>query len=202
MTKDKILETACNLFLKLGFKNVTMDDISKELSISKKTIYTHCANKKELVKETTDFMFDNIQKGIDHIRHKNHNAVNELFEIKKFVLNTLKEDDNSCYFQLQKYFPEISKKLKKKHLRAVNECIKENLKKGIDHKLYRKDIDIDFISRIYFIGITGIKDEEAFPSNLYLQKDLTTNFLDYHIRAIATEKGLKILNQFINTNKS
>ena len=37
--KDKIINIATNLFLKLGFKSVTMDDIACEMCISKKTIY-------------------------------------------------------------------------------------------------------------------------------------------------------------------
>ncbi|MFT5679074.1 MAG: hypothetical protein ACI9FY_001623, partial [Patiriisocius sp.] len=39
--KEKIIQSAINLFITLGFKSVTMDDIASEIGISKKTIYTH-----------------------------------------------------------------------------------------------------------------------------------------------------------------
>jgi AcrR family transcriptional regulator len=51
--KEKIIQRATDLFLKLGFKSVTMDDIANEMAISKKTIYTHFKNKTDLVKECT-----------------------------------------------------------------------------------------------------------------------------------------------------
>ena len=65
--KERIIHKATDLFLKLGFKSVTMDDIAQELAISKKTIYTHFKNKTELIKECAWFMLDNITTGIDEI---------------------------------------------------------------------------------------------------------------------------------------
>ena len=37
--REKILHKSAELFLTLGFKSVTMDDIANEMGISKKTIY-------------------------------------------------------------------------------------------------------------------------------------------------------------------
>lgn len=195
--KCKILEKAAEMFIRIGFKSVTMDDISKDLSISKKTIYSHFKNKKELVDEVTGYMFDHINKGIDAIRDKKLDAIEELFEIKQYVLKTLKDEQSSPQYQLEKFFPEIHKKLKNKHLSIVHTCIIDNIKRGIENNVYRNNINIDFISRIYFTGITGIKDLETFPISLYQQTDLMEYFLDYHIRAIATQKGLLKLEQLL-----
>ena len=45
--REKILDTAGNMFLNYGFKSVTMDDIANEIGISKKTIYKYFQNKVE-----------------------------------------------------------------------------------------------------------------------------------------------------------
>ena len=55
------------LFLNLGFKSVTMDDIANEMGISKKTIYQHFENKTKLVEAATFNLFDIICDGIDCI---------------------------------------------------------------------------------------------------------------------------------------
>ena len=47
--KNKIISICEKLFLELGFKNVTMDDIANAMGISKKTIYIHFSNKTELI---------------------------------------------------------------------------------------------------------------------------------------------------------
>ncbi|MBF4985337.1 helix-turn-helix transcriptional regulator, partial [Nonlabens mediterrranea] len=51
--KSEILEKSMEMFLDLGFKSVTMDDISSEMGMSKKTLYSYFKNKEELITEVT-----------------------------------------------------------------------------------------------------------------------------------------------------
>jgi AcrR family transcriptional regulator len=51
--KEKIITKASEMFLKLGFKSITMDDIAGEMCISKKTIYKYFHNKELLIEEST-----------------------------------------------------------------------------------------------------------------------------------------------------
>ena len=84
--KEKILEKATDMFLNLGFKSVTMDDLANEMGISKKTIYTHFENKTKLVQECTFSLFNQINSGIDCICTTGKNPIEELYEIKKLSL--------------------------------------------------------------------------------------------------------------------
>ena len=97
--KEKILTTATNMFLDLGFKSVTMDDISNELGISKKTVYTHFKNKITLVEEVCFHLFETICSGINNICNKQNNSIEELFEIKTFVMEHLKNEKSSPQYQ-------------------------------------------------------------------------------------------------------
>ena len=106
--KDQILNKATEMFLTLGFKSVTMDDIASEMGISKKTIYQHFSNKDSLVKATTTNLFENISCGIDEIILANNNPIEELFTIKEFVMQNLKDENTSPIYQLQKYYPKDS----------------------------------------------------------------------------------------------
>ena len=47
-TKERIIQEARNLFLRLGIRSVSMDDIATQLGISKKTVYQHFQDKDEL----------------------------------------------------------------------------------------------------------------------------------------------------------
>src|SRR5690606_17008631 len=110
--KEKIIQKATDLFLNFGFKSVTMDDIANKLGMSKKTIYQHFENKTCLVKDCTFFMFDIISNGIDCIKEDKRNPVEELYEIKSFILKNLKDEKSSPHYQLQKYYPNIFSNLK------------------------------------------------------------------------------------------
>lgn len=199
--KEKILEKATDLFLNLGFKSVTMDDLANEMGISKKTIYAHFENKTKLVEESTMHLFWLISHGIDHIAALKKNPIEELYEIKKFVMLHLKNEKSSPQYQLQKYYPKIYETLRDKQYEVMQDCVMDNVKRGIELGIYRENLNMDFVSRIYFSGAISIKDYRLFPVNIFPIAKLQDYFLEYHLRGIVTPKGRKILNSIINSNQ-
>jgi len=196
--REKIISKATELFLNFGFKSVTMDDIANELGISKKTIYVHFSNKTKLVEATTFHLFDVICDGIDGICETATNPIEELYSIKLYVMTHLKNEKTSPQFQLKKYYPQIHQRLKNKQFEKMHKSVLESLIEGVKTGVFRHSIDTDFISRMYFTGMTGIKDNMFFPHNKYQMEYLMESYLEYHLRAIVTDKGMTILNNFIN----
>lgn len=195
--KNKILKKAIDLFLNFGFKSVTMDDIANELAISKKTIYSHFSTKLKLVEATTFYVFEQINSGICSICSSNINPIEEIFLIKTLIMQQLKGEKTSPQYQLQKYYPKIFETLKQKQFESVNTCISGNLTRGIEQGFYRNNLDINLITRLYFNGIMGIKNVDLFPTNDFTSSYLMHSYLEYHIRAIATEKGIQKLEKII-----
>ena len=164
--QEKIINKATELFLTLGFKSVTMDDIANELGISKKTIYVHFENKTKLVESTTLEMFELISHGIDCICQLQKDPIEEIYDIKQLVMEHLKNEKSSPYHQLQKYYPKIFNSLRSKQHRLMEDCVADNLKRGIALGLYRDNLEIDFISKMYFASILALKDKQLFPVKL------------------------------------
>ena len=198
--KDLIVDKAKELFLTLGFKSVTMDHIANEMGISKKTIYNFFNNKNELVNRVTNHMFNNITSGINQIKKDSIDPISELYDIKLFLLKYLKGEKTTPLYQLKKYYPDIHKKITIKQFEFMTNTTIDSLKNGIKLNLFRTDINVDLISKLYFNGMTGIKDQEIFPADKYDPTFLMGNYIEYHLRAIVTDKGLKKLNQFIKNN--
>lgn len=196
--RDKILLKAVELFLNFGFKSVTMDDIANELGISKKTIYTHYSTKTKLVEAASIHIFELISTGIDKISAQKLNVIEETYAVKEFAMKNLNNEQSSPQYQLKKYYPKIAEFLSSKQFCVMQDCVVENLKRGIETGIYRPDIPINFISKIYFIGITGIRDNDIFNTSEFSVPQLMENYLEYHMRAIVTKKGLDTLNKFIN----
>lgn len=189
------------MFLNLGFKSVTMDDLAHEMGVSKKTIYTHFENKSKLVNECTLYLFKCIRAGIESIAAQEKNPIEELFEIKRFLAQHLKDEKSSPQYQLQKYYPRIYKNLHRQQCDTMLECVASNLKRGIEMGIYRSNLNVPFTARIYFSGILSIKDQELFPQESFPASTLADVYLEYHLCGIATEKGKQILNGIINSNQ-
>lgn len=199
--KEKIIQKASDMFMSLGFKSVTMDDIASEMGISKKTIYTHFNNKENMISEVTDVIFEQVSIEIDCICALEKNPIEEIYEIKKCVMEHMRNEKTSPSHQLQKYYPAIYQKIKGRQFNFMQDCVVKNLKRGLTQKLYRENIDVQFVSRIYFNGITGIKENVLFPYTMFEGTTLHEMFLEYHLRGIVTPEGRKILNQLIHSTQ-
>ena len=198
--KEKIISKSEELFFSLGFKSVTMDDIANAMGISKKTIYAHFSNKTELVEVVTFSVLDHISEGIDRINTASINPIEELYDIKMFVINYLKSVKVSPQHQLKKYYPQIYQRLQIKQFEKMHSSFENSLKMGMNTGLFRPDIDVNFISRLYFNGMTAIRDISIFPESDFDKNYLFESYLEYHLRAIVTNEGLNLLNNFIKSN--
>ena len=186
--KEKIIAKASDLFLKLGFKSVTMDDIAGEMCISKKTIYKYFCNKEVLIEESTSMVHGQVHEIIDTIVAKNYNAIHENFEIREMFRDMFKNNtDTSPIYQLKKHYPEIYEKVMLREINDCNSAFEQNIKKGIQQGLYRENINIESYIQFYYQLVFNIK------ANIVSEKEgqkIELEILEYHTRAMATSKGL------------
>tara|TARA_B100000886_G_C20339172_1_gene455883 strand:- start:355 stop:954 length:600 start_codon:yes stop_codon:yes gene_type:complete len=192
----EIVVSASSLFLQYGYKAVTMDDIAGHMRISKKTIYHYFDDKTSLVQSSVLLVFEEVKDKIIAIQTSMDNPIEALYEIKKIAVKVLGNKDKSPQYQLQKYYPTIYLEIRKKELSTFGDSFKLSLKKGMDSGLFRDTIDPEFIMRIYFNGFRGLRDIELFPPEDYDIDLIIGKYIDYHLRAIATPKGLQFLEEY------
>nr|WP_199000691.1 TetR/AcrR family transcriptional regulator [Flavobacterium sp. ASV13] len=186
--KEKIISKATELFLRLGFKSVTMDDIAGEMCISKKTIYKYFCNKEVLIEESTSTVHQQVHEVIDTIVARNYNAIHENFEIREMFRDMFKNaSDTSPLYQLKKHYPEIYQNIMTHEIDQCNHYFRDNIQKGIREDLYRADLNIDLYVKFYYtlifhINATTVSEREA--------QKIELEALEYHTRAMATEKGI------------
>ncbi len=196
--KDKIIKKATELFLKLGFKSVTMDDIACEMCISKKTIYKYFCNKEMLIAEGTAVVHSNIHSIIETIIAANYNAIEENFEIRKLFKEMFQSSDTSPIYQLKRHYPEIYETLIAREIEDCNMIFKQNIEKGITQGLYRSGINIETFVKFYYTLIFSINETTQLKNEVL---ELEIQALEYHTRAIATPKGISELEkQLANLN--
>jgi len=194
--KEKIISKATDLFLKLGFKSVTMDDIACEMCISKKTIYKYFMNKELLIEESTETMHRTINEIINSILKQNYNPIKENFEIRKMFKGVFQSADTSPLYQLKKHYPEIHSKLMCQEMDECQRFLRQNIERGIELGLYRKGLDMENSIKFYYTLIFHINENTALEREA---QELELAVLEYHTRAIATEKGIAELEKHLST---
>jgi AcrR family transcriptional regulator len=190
--KEKIINKAKDMFLRLGFKSITMDDIAGEMCISKKTIYKYFANKELLIHESTQVLHKEVHEIITEIISRGYNAIEENFQIRKMFVDMFKSTDTSPIYQLKKHYPEVYEKALEYQVQECESCFKQNIEKGIAQGLYRKEINIDVYVKLYYALIFTINENTRSEREAAA---LEMEALEYHTRAMATEKGIAELEK-------
>jgi len=185
--KDKIVKKATDMFLRLGFKSVTMDDIAGEMCISKKTIYKYFSNKEKLIEEGTEVVHQNIHRMMEEVIARNYNAIAENFQMREMFKDMFKSFDQSPAYQLKKHYPEIYEKMIANEIEECNVMFRQNIEKGIAEGLYRKETDIEAAVQFYYTIIFSINENTMLEKDAY---ELEAKALEYHTRAIATPEGV------------
>jgi AcrR family transcriptional regulator len=196
--KEKIINRAKEMFLKLGFKSITMDDIACDMCISKKTIYKYFSNKELLIEESTQLVHKEVRETIDTIVAKNFNAIEENFQIRRMFKEMFKYSETSPVYQLKRHYPEVYQKVVGYQIEICEGCFRDNILKGISEGLYRENIDVENYVKFYYTLIFSISENTALERDA---NNLEHIALEYHIRAMATlagiielEKQLQIIN--------
>lgn len=190
--KDKIIKKATDMFLKLGFKSVTMDDIAGEMCISKKTIYKYFSNKEALIEEGTEVVHQNIHTMMDKVISENHNAIAENFVLREMFKQMFQSFDQSPAYQLKKHYPEIYEKMMANEIEDCSQMFRQNIEKGIAEGLYRKETDVEAAVKFYYTLIFSINENTMLEKDAY---ELEAKALEYHTRALATPAGITELEK-------
>lgn len=186
-----IIEKVSELYEQYGIKSVTMDDVARELGMSKKTLYNYVSNKDDLVRHYVEHITRQRKCNVDDIKQRNLNAIEELFAVNEHVIEMLKKYNPSTDYDLKKYYPHHYQKLRAFRRKNMFQAVKENIRKGKREGLYRQDMDEDIIARVHVSRI-----ENSFANEMFDVSELTSwrfvrEMMIYHLRGIANEKGIE-----------
>ena len=195
----KIQFAAEKLFNRFGVRSVSMDDVSKEINISKKTLYKCFRDKNELISTTVNIHIDRMETAIYEIKLCQSHAIKQLNDITKFAIEQSKSINPNMMFDLQKYHPEIYQVLVVRRESHSLVRIHENIELGRLQGFYRDDFDEKIIAKA-FSKLT-FTTFDSFDESLSIEdaKYTISEIMKYHIHGIATELGKEELEK-INWN--
>lgn len=193
---QRILDETARVFWKLGIKSVTMDDVATRLGISKKTLYQYVADKNDLVDRVLKHLSLCYKCDIDAVRaREKQNAIDELYAVTTTVAGHMQGIHPSIHFDLEKYHPEAFRNMLANKRREIFSCMSENMTRGIAEGFYREDLNIPMIATIYIARFDMVFDGTMFPPDQFSMADLHWEIFRYHVRGIASKKGLDYLEK-------
>jgi len=197
--EQQIISEAIKVFMTYGIKSVTMDDIARHMRMSKKTLYQYVSDKNDLVKRCLDHDCQVTEKTVNAILKKGLNAIEENFEISKNIVEDLKSIHPSIFYDLEKYYPEAWDTMHELRHEFVAEVMERNMERGIKEGLYRKDLNVKIITRLWVARLNIIFDPNFFSMGEFDLAEVYRQMFLHHVRGIASDKGVKYIEK--NQNK-
>ncbi|HRY34018.1 MAG TPA: TetR/AcrR family transcriptional regulator [Bacteroidales bacterium] len=187
---ERILNESGRIFQTYGIRNVSMDDICTTLGISKKTLYQYVNNKADLIFKILEAHHEVYRQFIQDQLDQGGNAIDIMLAVDSFVCSEMKNYTPDNIFVLKKYYPEVYQAIFEMKRTSILEGITANLNAGIRDGLYRKDLDVDLVARMFVKNLEEIHQLEMSSSDNSYEKIFGTMY-DHHIRAIVTPDGLE-----------
>ncbi len=195
-TDERILNAAKDLFWKYGIKSITVDDICKELGMSKKTIYQYFADKDAVVLEITKNEIALREMECDAICLQSKNAVHEILLMMKQMGEMFSRMHAKLFYDLQKYHPDAWQLFLDYKENYILPLIEKNLKRGIEEGLYRENLNIKIMARLRAHEIQMAFDPAIFPPDKFSLAEVQMQMIDHFLHGVATDKGHKTINKY------
>lgn len=192
----QLLFSTAEIFMLNGVKSMTMDDIARQLSISKKTLYKFVKDKNDLVCKAISFFISKMENDFTEICNPLASPIQELRNITLKASEQLKSIHPSVMYDIQKFHPDAWIIFQKHKDDFIYECVMNNLKRGQETGVYRKDINPEIISKVYVARFDILFDHKIFPPSKYTLVNIHKEMMIYHFHGILSENGVEEFNKY------
>lgn len=195
-TEDKIVQSITEMFFRFGIKSLTMDDVAKNLNMSKKTLYRHFEDKNDMVFKCCYHDMHNRECTFKTIAENAADPIDELMQLMKYMQSMFSRVNPNLFYDLQKNYPEawqLYLEFKEQHLMKT---IEDNLKRGIELGLYRKDINIPVLARLRMEEVEMGFNLLMYPPDKFNVSDVQLSLFDHFMHGITALKGHKLINKY------
>lgn len=200
-TKEKIQKGAEELFMRYGVRSISMDDIARHLSVSKKTLYQHFTDKEDIVTVTCKAHIDRHAEEFKRIRKDARNAIEELFQLSVCLKRNMQDMNPSLLFDLQKYHPKAWSVWLDHKNNFIRESVVRNLRQGMQEGYFRPEIDPEVIAAVRLEMVQLAFNEEIFPRERFRLPEVQMQIFEHFVFGLLTDKGRKLYLKYKQENK-
>lgn len=175
-----------------------MDDVARELGISKKTLYQQVDNKEDLIYKAMCHEFEVDKQMFARHADEAADAIDEFLRNSRYFIREMREMSPTTLRDLQKYYPAIWRETFQHHHKTFQSDLIRNLERGMEEGLYRDDLDPDVIATLYSGMMEMVIDRQVFPSHERPLSEIIRQMTGYHFNGIVNQFGRERLDHYLN----
>ncbi|MDR1004512.1 MAG: TetR/AcrR family transcriptional regulator [Prevotellaceae bacterium] len=195
--RTNIVDTALHLFITEGIKSITMDDIAAGLGISKRTLYEVFPDKETLLLECLYKTEDEAKAYAQKTYDESANVMETILKLYQHSIEQYRKVNKRFFTDINKY-PRVDEELRRRHQCDSEEKI-QFFRLGVEQGLFRSDINFDIVNLLVREQFNVLMHTDIFKN--YPPIEVYKSVIFTYLRGIATEKGYRLLEEFIESHR-
>ncbi|WP_162054128.1 TetR/AcrR family transcriptional regulator [Pontibacter pamirensis] len=197
---ENVLERILYLFKAEGIEANKEQDILRKVGIPGTTYQELFSSKAEMVKQVTLFNIEMQKQEQIRLLASANNSVEEIMILLQDGISTLSKTNPLMISDMQQYYPEswmLTQDYLSNYSHHQNSAI---LNRGILQGYFRKDINLQLVTKIIMEQFFMMINPAVFPPNRYNLAEVFRSIYLYYVRGICTEKGGKMAEEYFSKN--
>ncbi len=170
-----------------------MDNIAASIGISKRTIYEIFKDKTELIHFCIKHLQQSHEKRNHEIISTSRNVIDTIFTFMREGIKNMSSINPVFFMDMKKFYSSTWRSLAEENEKIVLVLSKKLLKQGIEEGLFRSDINIPIVAKLFHEQMKLLADEKVFPRDEFNYADLFQSLTINFMRGISTQKGIEII---------
>ena len=191
--RDKIVKKATESFRTYGIKGITMDEIAASLGISKRTLYEVFQDKEALLQECVLKDRKEMDEFLTEVLVHSNNVLEVILMCYKRSIE-LFHNTNKRFFEDIKKYPKVYQQMKN-YRENDSESTIAFFKMGVEQGIIRDDVNFAIVNLLVREQIDLLMKTDICKKYSFLE--VYESIMFTYIRGISTEKGAKVLDNFI-----
>lgn len=155
--KERIIQTAREMFATYTYSKVSMDEIASKLGMSKKTLYNYFSGKEAILNESILHFYSETKEGLDKIMQREEFPLAERTkEIFSYVGTKISSINPYLIEDLQKNAPAVWNKIQQIKTELVFELFESLMDEGVSKGYIKKDTNPTLAVILYASAIDTI----------------------------------------------
>jgi len=193
ITRDLIIETAMNSFVKNGVKSVTIDKIVKELHTSKRTLYAHFSDKTALLKACLSEYHTKVRKENEAVIQRSSNVIEAMGYLHQMIVRRSHQVNPNFFNDILHYYPGLLNESYRETGNFAHMQLLELAQWGIEDKIFEPEMDIEVVGKTVLALLKLLKDNSQFPVSEFSKERLTFGIMLPYMKGLCTPKGIELL---------
>ena len=187
----KILEGIREAAFKQDLSNYSIIEVSSKLNIPLDDLKQYFVSDHDLVEKVLAFERESFQNIFDTYNFEGVNAIDILLTVSREVSKRFKDVSPALTFNLKSTYPKLYQYHIDTRISYIFEKIKINIVKGIGQGIYRDDLSVELLARLYISRLIDLHNPDFFPPEEYSFEIIFDAMFDHFIRGIVNEEGMR-----------